>query len=324
VVALALAACLAGTSCGGDPTPPEPASGGERGTWALALHGGAGALPALTAAEEQGYRQVLERALRAGSALLAGGGRALDAVELVVVQLEDDPRFNAGKGAVFNHAGGHELDAAIMEGRGLACGAVAGVSTVKNPVRLARRVMERSRHVLLAGAGAEAFADEQADIERVDPAYFSTEQRRRELEAARAVPAAPGTVGAVAIDRNGDLAAATSTGGLTGKRFGRIGDSPIVGAGTYADNASCAVSGTGIGEEFIRHGVAAAIAWRIGREGIGVGEAARQVVHEVLRPGDGGVIAVDARGTIAMEFSTATMVRAAADSKGRFEVHVRD
>lgn len=319
---------LACAACGPTDSPSGKRDAGARLPWALAVHGGAGALPeGLTAEEEQAYRESLERALRAGSAILEDGGRALDAVERVVALLEDDPLFNAGKGAVFNQEGGHELDASIMDGSTLACGAVAGVTTVKNPVLLARRVMEHSPHVLLAGAGAERFADEFPDVARVDPTYFSTERRRRQLEKAfaeRARQAEHGTVGAVALDRRGDLAAATSTGGLTAKRFGRIGDSPIVGAGTYADNSSCAVSGTGIGEEFIRHGVAQAIAWRVGREGASAAAAAGEVVHEVLRPGDGGVIVVDRGGAIAMEYNTPTMLRAAADAAGRFEIHVRD
>jgi beta-aspartyl-peptidase (threonine type) len=322
-ILLAVCGCTSGTSQG-------PASGaGERRasvSWALAIHGGAGTI-ARDMPEERvtGYRTGLERALRAGSSILEQGGTGLDAVEQVIRMLEDDPHFNAGKGAVFNHDGGHELDASIMDGADLSCGAVAGVTTVKNPISLARLVMERTRHVLLAGDGAERFADAQ-DVERVDADYFFTEYRQRKFQEALAAeaerPTGGGTVGAVALDREGNLAAGTSTGGLTNKMFGRVGDTPIVGAGTYAKNGACAVSGTGRGEEFIRHAVGRSIAALVEREGMALDEAARHVVHDVLRPGDGGVIAVDGRGDIAMAFNTPGMYRGAADASGRFEVRI--
>ncbi len=297
----------------------EPPSG--RPAWALAIHGGAGAIPAdAPEAEKRAYLASLRRVLELGRSVLAEGGTSLDAVERVIAALEDDPLFNAGKGAVLNREGEAELDASIMDGATLACGAVAAVRTVKNPIQLARRVMEKTPHVLLAREGAERFAEAQG-LSLVPPAYFVTERRQRQWEQWRASQGG-GTVGAVALDRYGNLAAGTSTGGLTGKMPGRVGDSPIIGAGTYAANATCAVSGTGRGEEFIRHGVARRIALLMELRGLDVEEAARQVVHEVLRPGDGGVIAVDRHGHIAMEFNTPGMFRGAADATGRFEVAI--
>jgi beta-aspartyl-peptidase (threonine type) len=268
----------------------------------------------------------------------------LDAVEAVVVVLEDDPQFNAGKGAVFNRAGGHELDASIMDGATLRCGAVAGVRFQKNPVKAARLIMERSPHVLLAGEGADRFAIEHGG-ERVGQDYFYTEGRFRELQEALAIAgleplakpayaidpqptAGPalegdgGTVGCVALDASGNLAAATSTGGLTGKLTGRIGDTPICGAGTYANNRSCAVSATGKGEEFIRHSVAAKVAWLMDERRSTVDEAVRHCLHEILQPGDGGLIAVDRQGQVSMRATTSAMPRGVADSTGRFEIAI--
>jgi beta-aspartyl-peptidase (threonine type) len=238
--------------------------------------------------------------------------------------LEDDPLFNAGRGAVFTDSGVHELDASIMDGRTLACGAVTGVRTVRHPVSLARLVMENTRHILLMGAGAEAFADELG-VERVENSWFDTDHRRRALQRVleqRRVEEEQGTVGCVVLDGRGDLAAATSTGGLTGKRWGRIGDTPIIGAGNYADNRSCAVSGTGTGEEFMRNVTAYAVASLYRDAGVPLHEAARRVVFERMRPGDGGVIAVSREGEIAMVYSTVGMFRGAADSSGRFEVAI--
>jgi beta-aspartyl-peptidase (threonine type) len=283
-------------------------------------------------AEQRAHLSALEGALRAGSEVLAAGGTSLDAVERAVRVLEDDPRFNAGHGAVFTRVGDHELDASIMDGATLAAGAVGAVRTVKNPVSLARLVMERTDHVLLVGEGAERFATEMG-VPRVDNAELDTDSRREALERwreeqarsenAREVPSREqGTAGAVALDRQGNLAAATSTGGLTGKMAGRIGDAPIPGAGTFADNRTCAVSGTGIGEEFIRHGIARFVAALMTYEALSLEEAARRTVHETLRPGDGGIIAVGRDGTIAMEYNTAGMYRGAADSTGRFETKI--
>jgi beta-aspartyl-peptidase (threonine type) len=312
------AVLLAGCFSGGTPDPTAL-------DYALAIHGGAGTISkSLPDSEREAYLDSLRQALRIGTSILDEGGTSLDAVEQVIRLLEDDPRFNAGRGAVFNHDGGHELDASIMDGATLGCGAVAGVTTVRHPISLARLVMERTRHVLLSGAGADRFAQEMG-VERVDPDYFFTERRFEQLQRAlrkQEAAAEKGTVGVAALDRQGNLAAGTSTGGLTNKKHGRVGDSPIIGAGTYADNATCAVSGTGIGEEFIRHGVAHSISELMQHRGLSVEEAARRVVHERLRPGDGGIIAVDRRGAIAMVFNTEGMYRGAADSSGRFEVMI--
>lgn len=302
----------------------------------IAIHGGAGVLSraALTPEHERAYRADLEQALDAGYAVLAGGGSSLDAVVAAVRILEDSPLFNAGRGAVFSNAGVNELDAAIMDGRTHRAGAVAAVRHVKNPIELARRVMDASPHVLLTGAGAEEFALEQG-IALVPGSYFYTERRWQQLEQARrgdrtAAAAADmdigyfGTVGAVARDREGNLAAATSTGGMTNKRWGRVGDSPIIGAGTYADNASCAVSATGSGEYFIRAVVAHEICARVRLTGVTAAAAAQAVVHGILRElgGDGGVIVVDRDGQLTLEFNTEGMFRGARDANGRREIAI--
>jgi len=307
-------------------------SDGDSPMISIAIHGGAGVITrsSMTPDEEAAYRADLGRALDAGYEVLASGGDSLDAVTAAVRLLEDSPLFNAGRGAVFNHEGINELDASIMDGRTLKAGAVAGVRHVRNPIELARRVMERSPHVLLAGAGAEEFALEQG-LELVPRNYFFTERRWQQLEKARAgdkLGAAAlgyyGTVGAVALDSRGNLAAATSTGGMTNKRWGRVGDSPIIGAGTYADNASCAVSATGSGEFFIRSVLAHEISALIRYRGLPVAEATRQAVHGRLQDlgGDGGVIVVDRDGNVAMDFNTEGMFRGARDSKGRREIAI--
>ena len=292
--------------------------------FAIILHGGAGSSSEKLTAEERRHKEEsLGKALDIGAKILKDGGTSLDAVEQVIRFLEDDPQFNAGKGAVFNAAGGHELDASIMDGSTKACGAVAAVRTVKNPISLARLVMTQTRHVLLTSDGAEKFADEMK-VERVDQKYFFTQkaydewQKAKEKEASskEAGKPGPGTVGCVALDSHGNLAAGTSTGGLTNKRFGRIGDSPIVGAGTYADNATCGVSCTGTGEEFIRHAVAFHISARMAYLNEQVDKALHAVLTEKLKPGDGGIIAVDKAGNIAAETTTAGLARAAADWKG--------
>ena len=315
------AAALA-VACG-SPTP-EPAPADAPGLdWAIAIHGGAGSLGADAPAEvRDGYLESLEIALTAGRDLLESGASGLDTVEQVITILEDDPRFNAGRGAVFNAEGGHELDASIMDGATLACGGVAGVRTVKNPIRLARAVMEQTRHVLLAGPGAEAFAD-AVGVDRVDPSYFDTDNRSRSLER-KLAESGKGTVGVVALDQDGNLAAGTSTGGLTGKMYGRVGDSPVIGAGTYADNRRCAVSGTGVGEEYIRHSVAYSIGALMEYKGLTLGAAVDRVIDETLASDVGGLIAMDPQGRIAMRFNTASMLRGAADSTGRFEVKIWD
>ena len=292
---------------------------------AIAIHGGAGTLaPAdLTPENERAYRAGLERALRAGFAVLESGGSALDASVSAVRVLEDDPLFNAGRGAVVAANGLHELDASVMDGRDLRAGAVTGVRHVRSPIELARLVMERSPHVMLAGTGAEEFALEQG-MAPVPNSHFATERRRLELErmlqgqlgAGR--ESLMGTVGAVARDAAGNLAAATSTGGMTGKKWGRVGDSPIIGAGTYAANDCCAVSATGQGEFFIRAAVAHEIASLMRYRGLGVVEAADEVVMQQLvrLGGSGGVIAVGRDGRIAMPFNSEGMLRGAMDSRG--------
>ena len=302
--------------------------------YAIAIHGGAG--PSSKQASDEANRNriaSMREALEIGKKILESGGSSLDAVEAVVVYLEDNPKFNAGKGAVFTSAGTHELDASIMDGRDKSCGAVAGVTTVKNPIRLARRVMTDTPHVLLAGAGAEKFAAEQG-LDIVENGYFDTpetrarweERRQRRLDKPQSriqledVGSYLGTVGCVALDAQGNLAAATSTGGMTGKQFGRVGDSPIIGAGTYAENATCAVSCTGIGEQFIRHSVAADVAARLRYLQQPLDECVRVVLEQTLQPNDGGIIAVDRAGNLSMRYTTPGMARAAADSTGRFEV----
>ncbi len=311
----------------------------------LAIHGGAGTIrrDRLTPELEAAYREALADALRAGHAVLAAGGRAVDAVEAAVVSMEDCPLFNAGRGANFTAEGANELDAAIMDGRGRAAGAVAGVRRVRNPVRAARLVMERSGHVLLAGAGADAFAAAHG-LEPVDPAYFRTERRWRALQRALAAgergalsedirhpeaeerggPDGLGTVGAVAVDAAGGLAAATSTGGLTAKRWGRVGDSPLVGAGTWADDATCAVSCTGVGEVFIRAVAAYDIAARMAYRGETLAEAAEHVVMKTLVAlgGRGGAVAVDRSGAVAMPFNSEGMYRGVIGPEGTPEVAI--
>jgi beta-aspartyl-peptidase (threonine type) len=291
--------------------------------WSLAIHGGAGTIPkTLPEERKQQYLKSLAAALKVGQEMLQQGGTSLDAVEKVVRFLEDDPLFNAGKGAVYTHEGTHELDAAIMDGRNLSCGSVAVLKTVKNPIALARLVMEKSRHVFMMGEGAETFATEMK-VERVPNSYFDTEFRYQQWqEALKKDEADKDTVGAVALDVHGNLAAATSSGGLTNKRFGRIGDVPIIGAGTYADNRTCAISATGIGEQFIRHTVAHDISALMAYKGLTLQQAAEQVIHQKLKPGDGGVIGVSRDGSIALVYNSEGMYRGAADSTGRFEVKI--
>ena len=298
---------------------------------AIVVHGGAGVVPAaeLTPQLDAAFRTGLGAALRAGYAVLEAGGSSLDAVTAAVVVLEEDPLFNAGRGAVLCADGGHELDAAIMDGADLRAGAVAGLRRVRNPVLLARHLLERSPHVMLAGPGADALAAAEG-IECVPNDWFTTERRRAELERHRAGlarvgdEASLGTVGAVALDGRGHLAAATSTGGMTGKRPGRVGDTPIIGAGTYAADDCCAVSATGHGEFFIRAAVEHEIASLVRHRGLGVQAAADDVVHRQLvrLGGSGGVIAVGRDGSIAMPFNSPGMLRGAMDSSGRFETGI--
>lgn len=305
------------------PNPSTPADT-ERPAYALVLHGGAGVISRDIDAEvREGYIASLEQALSIGVELLDSGASSLEAIEAVIRYLEDDERFNAGRGSVFTSEGRHELDASIMDGRTLNAGAVAGVQTVKNPITLARMVMEESRHVMFAATGAERFADEM-NVERVENSYFATDRRREQWQRAQQAANPYSTVGAVALDRQGNLAAGTSTGGMTNKMPGRVGDSPVIAAGTYADNNTCAVSATGHGELFIRNAVAYQISAAMEYGGLDLQEAAHRVIHEKLSEGDGGIIAVDRHGNIVMEFSTPGMFRGAADSQGRFEVAIWD
>lgn len=308
----------------GESEVSEPAA--VRPEYVLVIHGGAGAISKnqMTPALEEAYRRTLDSALSAGETLLDTGGSAMDAVVAAIRLLEDSELFNAGRGAVFNHDGENELDASIMDGKTLAAGAVAGVRRIRNPILAALAVMERSEHVLLAGSGADAFGARMG-LDTVGPSYFYTERRWKSLERAREEESSGsllqrhpaekerkwGTVGAVALDRSGNLAAGTSTGGMTNKRWNRIGDAPLIGSGTYADNRSCAVSCTGHGEYFIRHVAAHDLAARIRYAGVELEDAARQVIFDELLPagGLGGLIAVDTLGRIALPYNTAGMYR---------------
>lgn len=304
-------------------TKPEPA--GPHSKTALVIHGGAGFVPrdSLSAADAKERHADLDRALDAGHAVLSSGGSALDAVEAAIQVLEDSPRFNAGKGAVFNAQGRHDLDASIMEGHTRRAGAVAGLTTVRHPIQLARAVMDHTPHVMLAGAGAEAFADTRPEIERVTNEWFDVESRRRGLEKAQRDEASRqvstheeeaakyfGTVGAVALDQHGHIAAGTSTGGMTNKKWGRVGDAPIIGAGTWADDR-CGVSGTGWGEFYIRNAVAHDICARVAYRGDSLAVAADEVINRIVPAagGDGGAIALDRDGNIAMPFNSGSMFR---------------
>lgn len=298
---------------------------------AIAIHGGAGAIasPLLSAHQERRYLVGLESALDAGYSVLEHGGSSLDAVSTAVRILEDDPLFNAGRGAALTRDGAAELDAAIMDGGRQWAGAVACVRHIRNPIDLARRVMEKSGHVLLVGTGAEEFALEEG-IPLVSNEYFRTEERRQQLDMARRgqrvseLIASQGTVGAVALDCGGNLAAATSTGGMTNKRPGRVGDSPLIGAGTYARNGVCAVSTTGHGEYFIRAVAAYHICSAVEYRGLTLEQAAREMLRTIISGsgGSGGIIAVNARGQVVMDFTSEGMFRGVRDSSGRREVAI--
>ncbi len=305
---------------------------GDKPMYAIAIHGGAGTLPRseMTRELEAQYRADLHKALDAGYKVLESGGASMDAVTTAVRILEDSPLFNAGKGAVFNREAQVELDAAVMDGATLKAGAVAGVKHIKNPIDLARLVMEQSNHVFLIGTGAEEFALDHG-MTLVPNSYFHTERRREQLERARRGDKLAavtmnyfGTVGAVARDGQGNIAAATSTGGTTGKRPGRVGDSPIIGAGTYANNATAAISGTGHGEFFMRWVVAHDIHALMEYKEMSLEDAVNEVVQKKLKAakGEGGIIAVDAKGNIALSFNSEGMFRGARDSKGRNEVAI--
>lgn len=340
---------LAALTLGACATAPEPAQ-----RWSIVVHGGAGVIERanLTPELEAQYRAAMQRALNTGGGVLERGGSSVDAVEAVIQQMEDDPLFNAGRGAVFTAEGRNELDASIMDGRTRAAGAVAGLTRTRHPISAARAVMERSRHVMLVGEGAEAFARSQ-NLEEVDPSYFFTERRWQQLETnlrsnnlpvpqrPANAPRAPqaqltypddhqfGTVGVVAMDNQGNIAAGTSTGGTTGKRWGRVGDAPIIGAGTYAQNGVCGVSATGTGEFFIRVGVARDICARLQFRHESAQQAADAVIAEVgattnatNEAGDGGVIVLDGHGHVAWAMNTPGMYRATQSAGGEAVVQI--
>ncbi len=309
-------------SCGKRPEPVPK--------FGLVIHGGAGTISRdkLSPEMEQNYREKLEEALQAGFEILASGGSSLDAVEKAIVIMEDSPLFNAGKGAVFASSGQNELDASIMDGKTLQAGAVSGVKHIKNPIKAARLVLKKSPHVLLYGNGAETYAQEHG-LDFVDQGYFYTERRWQSLQKARAraietEPEKHGTVGVVALDNNGNLAAGTSTGGLTNKRFGRIGDSPIIGAGNYADNRTCAISATGTGEYFMRTVCAYAISAQMGFGGVSLQNAAEDVINNEIGGlgGTGGVIGIDKSGDICMVFNTSGMYRGFKMSDGQSSIKI--
>ncbi len=327
----------------------QPVSGKLNDKYVLVIHGGAGTIlkSQMTPENEKAYTDALNKALQIGNDILKQGGTALDAVEAVVRSMEDDPLFNAGKGAVFTNEGRNELDAAIMNGQTLAAGSIAGVTTIRNPITAARAVMEKSPHVMMTGAGAEKFAQQQG-LEIVAPSYFYTESRWKGLQKAKeqdslkmqmdhadtgkkALLRQPenkdykyGTVGAVALDRHGNLAAATSTGGMTNKKYGRVGDAPIIGAGTYANNKTVAISGTGWGEYFIRLVMAKTISDMMEFGKMKLSAAADEMILKRLPDlgGDGGLIAVDKAGNIAMPFCTEGMYRGYIKSNGEKVVKI--
>jgi beta-aspartyl-peptidase (threonine type) len=309
----------------------------QHGPITIVVHGGAGTMKKknMTAEQESAYRKKISEAISVGYTVLENGGSSLDAVIYAIVILENSPLFNAGKGAVFTHTGENELDASIMDGSNLEAGAVAGVKTIKNPILAARAVMEQSPHVMLSGKGAEEFA-RTVGLDLVDPTYFYTEWRYKSLQRALELEKGGsgsiedtmnykyGTVGVVALDAKGNLAAGTSTGGKTNKKYGRIGDSPVIGAGTYADNASCAVSCTGDGEYFIRGVVAYDIAAKVKYLNKSVKEAAQTVINEQLNDigGNGGVICLDQKGNYAMIFNTEGMYRGVKQKGKKMEISI--
>ncbi len=310
----------------------------EKPRVAIAIHGGAGTIlkTMMTPEKEANYKRVLTEAVQHGYALLMEGEKGEVAVVETIKILESSPLFNAGIGAVYTFDGEHELDASIMHGGNKNAGAVAGVKTIRSPIEAALLVMNESPHVMLSGKGAEEYAKEHG-LEQVDNTIFDTEFRKQALDKAKARMEQAsngygsqegnerfGTVGAVVLDSNGNIVAGTSTGGMTAKRYGRIGDSPVIGAGTYADNESCAVSATGHGEYFIRYNVAADICARMKYQGLSLSDAANTVVNDVLvkAGGDGGVIAIDAKGNVAMLFNSAGMYRASIDTNGEVKVAI--
>ena len=345
---MASAIALTGIAAAAAQQPQPPASH----RWAIVLHGGAGVIERATMdpKTEAAYRASLKQATEAAAQVLEKGGSAVDAVEAAISLLEDDPLFNAGRGAVFTADGKNELDSAIMDGATLKAGAVAGITRTRHPISLARAVMEKSPHVMLIGSGADAFAA-QAGLEEVDPSYFFTERRWQSLlkqlqKEGRPIPPRPvgappppaipvaeieppdahkfGTVGVVALDKHGNIAAGTSTGGTQAKRWGRVGDSPIIGAGTYASNQSCAVSATGTGEYFIRLTVAREVCALVQYKGLRLQQAADEVIHKQLEAlhGDGGLIAITPDGQLAWSFNTPGMYRARLIEGGKLQIGV--
>jgi len=322
----------------------KPIESSPKAEFSIVIHGGAGTIlrENMTPEDEAAYKAKLEEAIRVGYEILKNGGSSLDAVEKTINVMEDSPLFNAGKGAVFTNAETNELDASIMDGKTLNAGASAGTTIVRNPINLARAIMEKSPHVMLSGKGAEEFAKEQG-IQIVDPSYFFTERRYNSLLKIKETEKVEldhddktafydptikdskfGTVGCVALDKNGNLAAGTSTGGMTNKRWGRIGDAPIIGAGTYANNNTCAVSSTGWGEFFIRAMVAHDISALMEYKGLTLQEAAKEVIQKKVPQlgGDGGIVAVDKNGNMVMEFNTAGMYRASMNEKGELYIGI--
>ncbi len=322
----------------------KPIESSPKAEFSIVIHGGAGTIlrENMTPEDEAAYKAKLEEAIRVGYEILKNGGSSLDAVEKTINVMEDSPLFNAGKGAVFTNAETNELDASIMDGKTLNAGASAGTTIVRNPINLARAIMEKSPHVMLSGKGAEEFAKEQG-IQIVDPSYFFTERRYNSLLKIKETEKIEldhddktafydptikdskfGTVGCVALDKNGNLAAGTSTGGMTNKRWGRIGDAPIIGAGTYANNNTCAVSSTGWGEFFIRAMVAHDISALMEYKGLTLQEAAKEVIQKKVPQlgGDGGIVAVDKNGNMVMEFNTAGMYRASMNDKGELYIGI--
>ena len=323
---------------------PETLIEGTKASFSIVLHGGAGTIlkENMTPKREAAYKAKLEEAIKTGYEILNNGGTSLEAVTKTINVMEDSPLFNAGKGAVFTNAGTNEHDASIMDGNTLNAGASAGTTTVRNPIDLARAIMDHSPHVMLAGKGAEHFAEEQG-LQIVNPSYFFTERRFNALQKIKETEQVEldhdektafydpdikdykfGTVGCAALDMDGNLAAGTSTGGMTNKRWGRIGDAPIIGAGTYANNNTCAVSSTGWGEYFIRAMVAHDISALMEYKGMSLKDAAREVIHDKVGGlgGDGGIVAVDKNGNVAMEFNTAGMYRATMNDRGKMVIKI--
>lgn len=316
----------------------------KKADFAIIIHGGAGTIlkKNMTDEKEAAYKATLEEAIRTGYEILKNGGTSLEAVTKTINVMEDSPLFNAGKGAVFTNAGTNELDASIMDGKTLNAGASAGTTNVRNPIDLARAVMDNSPHVMLSGRGAETFAEEQG-LMLVDPSYFYTERRFNSLQKIKETEKTEldhddksafydpdikdykfGTVGCAALDKDGNLAAGTSTGGMTNKRWGRVGDAPIIGAGTYANNNSCAVSSTGWGEYFIRAMVAHDISALMEYKGMSLKDAAHEVIHDKVGGlgGDGGIVAVDKNGNMVAEFNTEGMYRATMNDQGELDIKI--